>query len=219
MPKPSGSSGIFRVAFGHDGTVVAGFEGIAFPAEKADLELKIATAFIDSMNSRMAESGETFFLGNPRQNVENDFDFTVACRDREADLELMEVAILRGPYETAPQRYKPYEFAQAVISEILKKSGHYQRSGPTRELFLLLYITHWAFLPTEATLHCLRYWLARQSHVFSAIFFFHFSSAEQGDGRWIYPYPPELIGSFDPETVRDNVGINFDPQKFVPIIG
>ena len=100
MPKPSGTSGIFRVAFGDDGTVVAGFEGIAFPAEKADLELKMATAFIDSMNCRMAESGETFFLGNPHQNVENDFDFTVACRDRDADLELMEVAILRGPYET-----------------------------------------------------------------------------------------------------------------------
>lgn len=214
MAKPSGVSGAFRAQVDVHGRVVGVFEQIPYSRQKAEVERQMAAGFIESMNKHLAANGESFFLSEPRQNVENDYDFTVSSYGRPADLELMEIAPLKGPYEAAPHSYRPYEFAKAILSGITAKSGHYSRASSPRELFLLLYVTHWSFLPSESALACLRYWCAREPHVFSAIFVFHFLDSIEGVPSWIFPYPTDLLVAFDPEGIRENVCVNLDPRKF-----
>ena len=125
MAKPSGVSGFFQVRVNEQGQITGTFEQTPYAAEKAEVELQMVTSFIASMNKHLASSGETFFLWNPSQNQEDDFDFTVDSRSGPGYLELMEIAPLTGPYATAPSSYKPYELARTILGGILEKSNRY----------------------------------------------------------------------------------------------
>jgi hypothetical protein len=213
MVKPSGTSGFFQVRANEQGDISGAFVPTPYSTEKAEIERQMIVSFISSMNKNLATSGEEFFLSNPKQNQENNIDFTVDSPNGLAYLELMEIAPLKGPYTTAPSIYKPYEFAKAVLAGIKKKSDHYARTHG-RDIFLLLYVTHWSFIPSSSTLACLRYWLARESHRFRAVFSFYLLDPSEGVPQWIFPYPPDLLCSFDPEVIRDDVCLNLDPRKF-----
>src|SRR6185503_20501917 len=127
--------------------------------------------------------------------------------------ELMEIAPLTGPYEQAPTEYKPYDFGEAILSGILKKSSRYPKNLG-RDIYLLLYVTHWSFALSDIAIACLRYWLREQSTVFRAVFTYEPIDAEEGAPHWLFPVPSELIGSFDPEQVRENVCLNLNPRNF-----
>ena len=212
MAKPTGIDGFFRVQMDAQGTITGGFEQIPFSSEKSEVERQVVVNFIASMNKHLAKSGDSFICWNPTQNEENDFDFTVDTHRGPAYLELMEVAPLSGPYEKAPASYKSFEFASVILEGIKRKSERYpKRMG--QDLFLLLYVTHWAFDISDLTAACLRYWTARTTHVFGAIFSYQPFDANQGAPGWIYPFPPELLGTFDPEQVRDSVCLTLDPRE------
>lgn len=213
MAKPSGVSGFFQVKVNQQGQISGTFQQTPYSAEKAEVELQMVIAFIASMNKHLAPSGEAFFLSDPMQNQESDFDFTVDSRNGPAHLELMEIAPLKGPYATAPSSYKPYELARTVLDGVMEKSNRYI-GNQGRHLFLLLYATHWSFVPSASTLACLRYWCARRQHAFRAIFAFHLLDPNEGVPGWIFPYPPDLLGVFDPEAIRDDVCLNLDPRRF-----
>ena len=212
MAKPTGVSGSFRVHLGEDGQISGSFEQIPFSDAKAAVEKQMVERFIASMDKHLAEIGDQFLLSNPKCNPEDDFDFTVTSPQGLAYLELMEVAPLKGPYDQAPVNYKPYEFAKVILSGVLKKSEHYPKTIE-QELFLLLYVTHWSFTLSDTTIACLRYWLKAQPTVFRAIFWYEPLDAEEGTPGWLYPVPPELLGTFDPKQVRENLCINLDPRK------
>jgi hypothetical protein len=212
MAKPSGINGFFRVGMNAQGQVMGGFEQISFPREKFEVERKIVANFIASMNMHLSKSSDEFIFWDPAQNDENDFDFTVSTSRGPAYLEQMEVAPLSGPYDTAPASYKPFEFANVVLEGIKRKSERYPKTMD-RDLFLLLYVTHWAFDLSNITAACLQYWTARTPHVFRAIFSYKPLDAHEGAPGWIFPFPPELLGAFNPETVRDSVCLTLDPRK------
>ena len=212
MTKPTGVSGSFRVHVDADGDVSGSFEQIPFSAAKAVVEQQMAERFFASMNKHLAQSGDRFLLSEPQSNTENDFDFTVASPNGRAYFELMEVAPLHGPYEQAPSTYRPYKFAKAILSRILEKSRRYPKSTG-RDLFLLLYVTHWSFVLSDSTIACLRYWLTVQPTVFRAIFSYQPLDADEGAPHWLFPIPPELIGAFNPEQIRDSICINLDPRN------
>lgn len=213
MAKPTGITGFFRAQVTADGKVVGSFEKTPFSEGKAEVENQMVERFIASMNKHLEGTGDRFFLAEPQRNDEDDFDFTVALPNGPAYLELMEIAPLSGPHEQAPEKYKPYDFAKAILSGILKKSNRYPKSTG-RDIFLLLYVTHWTFALSQTTLACLRYWLKRQPTVFRAIFTYEPFDAEEGVPHWLFPVPPELIGGFDPEQITDNVCLNLNPQKW-----
>jgi hypothetical protein len=212
MAKPTGVSGSFRVHVGIDGQVSGSFEWVPFLAIKAAVEQQMVERFIASMNKRLAQSGDWFFLSHPRGNAENDFDFTVTSPNGPAYLELMEIAPLCGPYEKAPHTYTPYEFGKVILTSILEKSGRYSRNAG-RDLFLLLYVTHWSFTLSNSTIACLRYWLRAQPTLFRAIFSYQPLDSDEGASRWLFPIPPEFVSDFDPEDIRENICINFDPRN------
>src|SRR5262249_40433937 len=105
MAKPIGNSGPYQVRVHPDGTVTGSFAAIALPNDKKKVEQAIVERFIASMNRQLAKCGEQFLLSDPRQNAENDFDFTVKSPKGDAFLELMEIAPLKGPYDNAPPQY------------------------------------------------------------------------------------------------------------------
>lgn len=213
MAKPTGISGFFCAHVTADGQIVGSFEKTPFSEDKAAVENQIVDRFIASMNKPLATSGERFCLADPQRNDENNLDFTVTTPSGPAYLELMEIAPLRGPHEGAPAQYKPYEFGKAILLGILKKSNHYPKNIG-RDIFLLLYVTHWAFALSQTAIACLRYWLKTHPTVFRAIFAYEPLDAEEGAPHWLFPVPPELIGAFNPEQVRDNVCLNLNPQKW-----
>jgi len=212
MAKPSGIDGFFRVGMNAQGQVTGGFEQIPFPREKSEIERQMVANFIASMNTHLSKSSDAFIFWDPVQNEENDFDFTVETSHGPAYLELMEIAPLSGPYETASASYKPFEFANVILEGIKRKSERYPKTMD-RDLFLLLYVTHWAFDLSNPTADCLRYWTAQTPHVFRAIFSYEPFDAHEGGPGWIFPFPPELLGTFDPETIRDNICLILDPKK------
>ena len=205
--KPTGSSGFFRVTG----------SGEAAPVEQphSDNKAEIERAIVDIfLRSHTYFTGEPFFLSNPRQNKEDDFDFTVTSPLGDAFLELMEIAPLSesgGSYEKASSGYKAGELATAIINQIFKKSRRYR---PKRELFLLLYLTHWTFALGTSAIQLLRYKLAKRRHVFNAIFYIAPLDDKVGALHWLYPVPPEYLLNFKPEEHENDYTLNLDYRNW-----
>jgi hypothetical protein len=154
-------------------------------------------------------------VARKRQNAENDFDFTVTSPLGDAFLELMEVAPLakcEGSYEKAVPGYKAGELAATISKDIFKKSRHYKK--PKCELFLLLYLTHWAFAFGQATIQLLRYKLKNHRHAFAAVFYLAPIDNTVGLLHWLYPVPPVYLFNFRPEEHENAYTLNLDYQKF-----
>lgn len=167
MAKPTGTSGYFQAQMSVDGKVVGSFEAIPLSKEKTEVEKHMVERFIASMIKYFETTDDRFFMADPQLNPQDDFDFTVASPNGPAYLELMEIAPLTGPYEQALAEYKPYDFGEAILSGILKKSSRYPKNIG-RDIYLLLYVTHWSFALSDIAIACLRYWLRVCSRPFSA---------------------------------------------------
>jgi hypothetical protein len=82
MPnKPTGTMGVNRVKVEAGGTASHSFEKIEFPKEKSDIEALMVSDFLSSMNRVMSQEGTRWFMSDPKQNHENDFDYTVTLPD------------------------------------------------------------------------------------------------------------------------------------------
>jgi hypothetical protein len=94
----------------------------------------------------------------------------------------------------------------------LEKSNHYPNETE-KSLYLLLYVTHWAFALTPPVMACIRYWCARSALAFRAVFCYQPLDEEQGVADLLFPIPPLVLGNFDPETIRGQDSILFDPRN------
>jgi hypothetical protein len=127
-------------------------------------------------------------------------------------MEVAPLAKCEGSYEKAASGYRAGELAAAISKDIFKKSRHYKK--PKRELFLLLYLTYWAFAFGQATIQLLRYKLRKHRHVFNAVFYLAPIDDTVGVLHWLYPVPPEFLFNFKPEEHENAFTLNFDYQKF-----
>jgi hypothetical protein len=153
-------------------------------------------------------------------NEQNDFDFSLRFSGAlKKFLELMEIAPLehlRGPHESAPTSYKPFEFAEYILDKLLKKSARYRTSN-NGGLLLLVYITDWRFNLSETVIALLQYWSATRDHCFEGIYCYSPISAEDGIAQLIYPTPKEFWANFNPELYRENITNNLDPTGWETI--
>lgn len=210
--KPTGDTGPVRMSMGPQGGT-AEFQRLAFPTQKEDIEALIARGFL-----RAAEPLLPFRVLSHSQNKQDDFDFDVATSSGQKHLELAEVAFLNSQpasYGAAPPSYKPYDFAQDVLQLILRKSAHYG-GRPPLGLHLLLYVTHWTFIPSESTISLLRFWTVKNTHGFEGIHWYGPITPEEGIPFCIYPTPLEQWATFDPERFRSSVVQNLDPRGWKP---
>ena len=134
--KPTGSTGTTRI--GPDGVK---FMQLDFPETKEEIEEFIVASF----RCEPLPGGLT--IKSRHQNRENDLDFAIKTTMGSKFLELMEIAPLehlRGSYESAPDSYRPYEFAKYIHAKAMRKSDRYSGNKPPK-IVLLLYVTHWTF--------------------------------------------------------------------------
>ena len=212
MTKPTGTSGSFHVQINPDGSASGSFVPVTFSKSKSEIEQQVADQFIKSMDAHPVQEKEKFFLSAPRLNQENDFDFTVDSPQGEASLELMEIAPLKGSYKDAPTPYNVYDFSKTIFQGILSKSQSYPQKM-AKDLFLLVYVTHWSFTLSKLVIACLRYWCASTPLAFRAIFYYA-PRGNSGLHDQIYPVSSEILNDFDPEKVRAEFCLNLDPRTW-----
>jgi hypothetical protein len=216
MAKPTGINGPLKIGVDADGMGAIEFEQVNFPSEKSDIERMVASAFVRCIGQMAGPGGETLQITDLVQNPEDDFDFTVTMPDGPAYLELMEAAPLHGPYKKAPAHYKPYDYASQVLAQIGEKAANYPSAG-VRKIYLLVYITHWAFILSESTVNCLRHWLASLPSPFAGVFLYMPITATEGISQWLLPAP--LPAGFHPNQVINKVVTNGDPRAAEPVEG
>jgi hypothetical protein len=100
-----------------------------------------------------------------------------------------------------------------LLDAVHDKSNHYG-VHPGRPFFLLLYSTHWAFPPSDTALMCARYWLMRDRPLFDAVFTYQPLDQTEGVPSWLFPYPSELLGDFEPEAHKGDRCLHLDPRNW-----
>lgn len=191
----------------------AEFRPIRFPETKDEIEALIVRAFA----SEIMPDG--LMITNVNQNAENDFDFILKTTDGNKYLELMEVAPLenlRGSYKVAPSTYKPYDFAEYILSKVLGKSVRYQGAKKS-EIILLIYITHWSFTLSESVITLLQYWLATQSHSFERVYCYQPIDPASGVRHLLFPTPSDHWSTVAPDAFKDNLVQNLSPLHWNPM--
>lgn len=193
----------------------ADWQKIELPERKPEVEQHFANRFAATYNSDPLLSG--LVIRGLQQNPEDALDFTLFTSAGDKWLELMEIAPFEFfglPPDQAPNEHKPYDLAQFVHKKMMQKSRKYRSARPGN-LFLLLYLTDWRFLPSETAITLLQYWCNRKDHSFEAIFFYMPFTATEGHLKLIAPTPADYWKQFDPEVYRENKTINLDPSKWV----
>ena len=206
--KPVGVNGPVKVSVGTDSSTVE-FQHLDFPNTKEEIEAFIVHGFL---RDAVANNFLPPVSIAPRQNAQDDFDFTLTIEGHEPkSLELMEIAPLehlRGSYAVAPAKYKPYELAEYIKTKILKKSERYRTSAGAG-IMLLNYVTDWHFVLSESVLRLLQYWLARSSHSFQAIY--SYQPIDRAFGVVHVIFPSTSQDNFDPEAFRNVEVSNANP--------
>jgi hypothetical protein len=207
-PKPQGKSGPF--GGGPNGPT---WFVIPFPEDKTERERLIANLFVKAFDRWVATQSEPTLapFGQPKQNEENDLDFTVETSVGPMQMELAEFAPLSdfGPrFADAPRSLHPREKAEHAIKLIDMKSAH--QGGERR--FLVIHATEHGFWLDPNTIERMRrafqkspprfdrvYWIsihsldeASVSEIFPGTPHHLFSDADLDAGRIFIPHPTEF---------------------------
>lgn len=207
MPrKPTGEIGTTKIS--NSG---ADFEKIPFPTDKESIEVMISNMFVEHFPK---EEKAFFNPYNPTKNAENDFDFTISTDTGSKQLELMEYAPieqLHGKYQLAPNEYLAGDFADDFFNRIMKKSVRY---AGQKNIILLTYFTHWAFIPSDSVIGLLQWMLITSKHSFERVFLVMPFDRTFGLTKMIYPAPLSCHPYSDAKRFRNNKVINLDPTAW-----
>lgn len=209
MVKPTGKIGATQVSTATGQVAEVTFDHIQFPTEKSAVERHVAESFIASYAQF---SGDDQFLREPQLNQENDFDLTVESNGSPAYLELMELRPAKGRYTDEQQiKLDVGKYVDWVLTEIRRKSSKYPRNL-RQPLFLLLYVTHWAYLPSQSVIRLLQVELIKYRWVFNAIFLYIPLDSASGAPYWLYPTPHKVRRGIFVEELRGRTYFNLNPS-------
>ena len=208
--KPSGLIGpiIMRQA-----DKMAEFQSVPFSKDKAKLEQYFVTFVTQGL--RKSGSDPYNLTGEPIQNPENDYDFTLPTISGLEYLELMEVAPLEGvggSYQKASGSYNHGELADFIYDKLIAKSTKYH-ARPLPPIHLMLYTTDWRFRVTDGVLFLVGYRCLQTEHNFKTIIYFYPDDATHGEAKRVYPLPPKAFKDFDIQGARNRITMQGDPTK------
>ena len=159
--KPRGVNEVLKVTGGQPPELIPN----QLPAEKSGIEARILDLAL-----KAAEFMKIDLYGlasAPVQNDENNFDFTLDTTSGTEYLDLVEV-VLEGGYDGASSSILVGDMADQMFEQIKKKARKY---GTRRRsnIHLLLYSTHWKFLPSESVISLLSLYCFRKHHGFKTV--------------------------------------------------
>ena len=135
------------------------------PDEKAAIEARILDL---TLKANEAQEVQLYELeGLPVQNPENDYDFTLPTTSGIEYLDLVEV-VLKGGYQGAPTSIAIGNMVDQMFALVKRKARKY---GMRRRsiIHLLMYSTHWKFLPSESVIALLSLYCHRKQHGFKTV--------------------------------------------------
>lgn len=208
--KPTGALGPIRVGAARE---QSRFQPIGFPTSKLEIERYVLNLLLSSKPELRTDLYR--LVGDPSQNPESHFDFSLPTSAGEEYLDLMEVAPLqrfRGSYANAPGAYKDGDFADAVWAQIESKSKKYGTSA-TRRVHLLLYTTDWRFLVEDNVLDLIAFRASKGGHAFASIVYVVPMDERTGDVVVVYPRTPSSFADFDEAARRSRGTMLGDPTR------
>jgi hypothetical protein len=192
VKKPQGWNGVVNL------DPPQGLAPIVLPAEKDKREAILVDMF---RNGFTADDCPLPTIVSVKQNIEDDFDFSVQTSAGHRDLELVEFAPLegvRGGYDAVPDTLNVGRIADRLTGLVMKKADHYAGySGPG--LTLLVYSTHYAFQPLDDVFQLSAQRLRRAKPLFERVCFLIPTFPK---GSAIYTVFPISSPELTPEEVR-----------------
>jgi hypothetical protein len=168
--KHTGEIGATRLTTGPDG-MRAEVMHTHLPSQKEDLESFFATRFRDQFNATKP-LGNEIEIAELGQNDTSDLDFKITCPVAEylelAELNPRSEEFGRLAYRTG--KLDVLVYSKWVYRRIIRKKARHYGAVSNRTM-LLLYITHWQFLPSQRVLECLRSYCHHEGCAFAAVFF------------------------------------------------
>jgi hypothetical protein len=201
--KPIGDIGPIGVTLGENGTE-AHWRKIGFPTDKVGQEQFVTRLFVSAIERQQSLRFEVEKL------PEADHDALLTSDRTEIDLQLMEIVIRPNqgsPYRSSPHQYNAGQFADYVIAAVQRKL--YAKSA--RPIWLLLYSTHWAFVPSVHVLYVLNDYFTQNQHVYERVFVMELLDNNVADVSNIFPtLQGQKIDAFPkPRDVQEARAQNF----------
>jgi hypothetical protein len=205
--KPTGTSGPVVLTGGQG----AEFQQTVFPAAKDEIEQFIVSGAL----ATAAQTHPAFraLYGQPAQNEENNYDFTLRVEGRTESLELAEF-VFPGGHESSGGEYLSGDYADLMMALIKKKARKYGIERRDR-VHLLIYTTDWRVLAGQNALNLLREYALRKRHAFKTIAYYASRDAEGGVFEPLYPAPTgtQRMGWLREHEMRATRVKNYDPKK------
>lgn len=209
--KPTGEIGPLSIR-----TAGVNWDKIRFPDEKISQEAKITSLFVTAM-----ERSEDGLRLQVESLPEADHDARLIADGEEIDLQLKEIVIRpkRGnPYQSKTRRYDAGRFSDHLIEKIKQK--RYASGG--RPLWLLLYPTHWAFVPAPSVEFLLHNYFRSGSSPYDRVFLMHLLTTDHAELTGLYPTvtgqrAQSILAFRDEVTARAQDFVSADPSTAASI--
>ena len=193
--KPTGADGVVSL-----GLAEAGYFARTLPKRKEEIELVAARAFAGyaSDHPRLLAFE---IVGEPVQNLTDDFDFTLATSAGPKYLELMEVFLsgIGATLTTGQYAYEPYRFADRLYANMKKKSDRY-RGATEKGIALLTYSTHWQFALSNTAIWLLAHKLQQDRLIFESVYHVGLADIPSRDVTLLFPTNVDF-SNFDPSGI------------------
>ena len=183
-----GSTRITASKSGTEAKVVSAY----LPSNKEELESCFAELFVGAFN-RDLPFGDAVTLSITQQNDTSDLDFLINCPVADhlelAELTPLDTAFGRSALQTGVLR--PYDYAKWTYHKIIRHKANRYGSDVARKTLLLLYFTHWQFLPSDKMIACLQSFCIHRPVDFAGIFLMRTNGSDLALIELISPFATE----------------------------
>lgn len=141
------------------------------PIDKEGLEHFFGSRFVTTFNETRP-LGPNVEITGLQQNDTSDLDFKITC-DAADYMELAELNPRSEAFGRSALRngkLNVYDYAKWIFNRLIKKKARSYGSALANRTILLLYATHWQFLPSERVVECIRSYIQIHSCDFAAVF-------------------------------------------------
>ena len=211
--KRTGELGPTKIAKRPDGSHTAEIISARLSPRKEEVESLFATKFVEQFNQLMP-LGAGCTISGLKQNGTGDLDFRITCSVADY-LELAELNPQSQEFGRSSLRsgkFNIHTYARWIWLKLIKKKQRTYGADTAGRTILLLYSTHWQFLPTDKVPECLTSTLSIEGCQFSGVFLVKTNTTDLTVIDKVWPHwgsPPRA-----PKEYAGFTGTNLAPGNF-----